>query len=77
VVKDRDYAFARPSLVAFKQRRLQLAAGAPSGRGSRRGIGYDYNHKDVRQHERAVVETAERAYETLVAGWQPRRPANR
>ena len=77
IVKDQDYAFARPSLVAFKQRKLQLAAGAPSKRGSRRGIGYDYNHKDVRDHERAVVQTAERAYETLVAGWQPRRPANR
>jgi transposase len=77
IVKEQDYAFARPSLVAFKQRKLQLAAGAPSARGSRRGVGYDYNHKDVRDHERAVVETAERAYETLVAGWQPRRPNNR
>lgn len=77
IVKQQDYAFARPSLVAFKQRKLQLAAGAPSARGGRRGVGYDYNHKDVRDHERAVMETAERAYETLVAGWQPRRPVTR
>ena len=77
IVKQQDYAFARPSLVAHKQRKLQLSAGVASQRGNRRGVGYDYNHKDVRDHERAVVESAERAYETLVAGWQPRRPTTR
>jgi transposase len=30
VTKDQDYAFARPSLVAHKRRKLELAAGAPS-----------------------------------------------
>lgn len=29
------------------------------------GVGYGYNHKDVRDHERAVMETAEHAYGTL------------
>jgi transposase len=77
IVKQQDYAFARPSLVAFKHRKMQLASGQPSQRGNRRGVGYDYNHKDVRDHERAVIKTAERAYETLVAGWQPHRPTSR
>ena len=68
-----DYAFARPSLVAFKQRKLALTAGAPRAH-ARRGPGYDYNDKQLRRHEREVIEVAERAYETLIAGWQPRRP---
>lgn len=41
---------------------------------ARRGPGYDYNDKQLRRHEREVIEVAERAYETLIAGWQPRRP---
>jgi transposase len=36
VTKDQDYAFARPSLVSHKRRKLQLAAGAPSRRGNYR-----------------------------------------
>lgn len=34
VTKDQDYAFARPGLVAHKQRKLELSAGAPSRRGN-------------------------------------------
>lgn len=75
IVKGQDYAFARPSLVAFKRRKMELSAGLPSQRGSRRGVGYDYNHKDVRRHEREVNEAAERAYKTFVAAWQPKRPS--
>ena len=37
ITSEQDYAFARPSLVADKRRKLELAAGAPSGRGSNRG----------------------------------------
>jgi transposase len=75
VTKDTDYAFARPSFVAHKRRKLELAAGAASQRGNRRGSGYAYNDKQHRTAEKALVEQAEHAYEVLVAGWQPRNPA--
>ena len=39
VTKDQDYAFARPSLVTHKRRKLELAAGAPSRRGNHRTPG--------------------------------------
>ena len=74
VTKDEDYAFARPSLVAFKRRKLELAAGAPRAH-SRRGAGYDYNDKQLRRFERDLVEKSEQAYERLVASWRPSRPA--
>ena len=68
-----DYAFARPSLVAFKHRKLELTSGAP-----RRGAPwtrYAYNDKQLRREERELVETAERAYQLLISNWQPHRPA--
>ena len=73
VTKDQDYAFTRPGLNAQKRRRLELTAGAPRAHG-RRGPGFDYNDRDYRHRERQLVETAEHAYETLVAHWQPQRP---
>lgn len=74
--KDEDYAFARPSLVAHKRRKLELAAGAPSRRGNHRLPGAAYNSKSRRDAETAAIEQAERAYEVLVAGWQ-QRPSSR
>lgn len=73
--KDQDYAFARPALVAHKRRKLELAAGAPSRRGNHGLPGAAYNDKQRRNQEKAAVERAERAYEVLVAHWQPKRPA--
>lgn len=75
VTKDQDYAFSRPSLNARKRRSLELAAGAPSRRGSNRGPAHDYNIKHLRDQEREIVEQQERAYEVTVAHWQPQRPA--
>ena len=75
VTKDQDYAFARPSLVAHKRRKLELAAGAPFRRGPTPGPSRDYFIKQLRDQERAIVEQQEHAYEVLVAHWQPRRPA--
>ena len=74
VTREQDYAFTRPGLNAHKRRKLELTAGAPPAHG-RRGSGFDYNDRDYRHRERAFVEQAERAYETLVAHWQPKRPA--
>lgn len=70
---DTDYAFARPSLTAKKQRALELRAGHPARRGQR-GTATAYSLKDVRSRERAVLDQAETAYNHFVAGWQPQRP---
>lgn len=74
VTKDQDYAFARPSLVAHKHRKLELAAGSPSRRGNHGQPRAAYNDTQRRHVERLAVEQAERAYEVLVAHWQPKRP---
>jgi transposase len=74
VTKDQDYAFARPALVTYKRRKLELAAGAPSRRGNYGLPGAAYNDKQRRDEERVAVERAEHAYEVLVAHWQPKRP---
>ena len=58
-VKDQDYAFARPSLVAHKRRKLELAAGAPSRRGNHGTPGAGYNDKTRRQAETVAAERAE------------------
>lgn len=75
VTKGEDYAFARPSLDAHQRRRLELAAGAESRRGPVRGATHDYHIKPLRDREKEIVEHAERAYEVMVAHWQPQRPA--
>jgi transposase len=77
ITKDEDYAFARPSLVAFKRRKLELTAGAPKAHAHRGpGYDYDYNDKDLRRFERELVEKSEHAYERLVATWQTNRPSH-
>jgi transposase len=72
--KGEDYAFARPSLTAHKRRRLELAAGAQPHPGPVPGASRDYHIKQLRDQEAALVEHAERAYEMIVAHWQPRKP---
>ncbi len=77
ISRGEDYAFARPSLNAHKRRTLELAAGATSKRGPVRGATHDYHVKQLRDQERALVEHSERAYEVMVAHWQPQRPTTR
>ncbi len=77
ISRGEDYAFARPSLNAHKRRKLELAAGATSKRGPVRGATHDYHVKQLRDQERALVEHSERAYEVMVAHWQPQRPTTR
>jgi transposase len=74
IANQQDYAFARPSLVAFKERKLELRAGAPRTI-AKRGKGYDYNNKELRRHEREIVEQQERAYAVLAAHWEPHGPS--
>ncbi|HDH25817.1 MAG TPA: IS110 family transposase [Actinobacteria bacterium] len=77
ITKGEDYVFARPSLVAHKRRSLELAAGAESRRGPVAGPSRDYHIAQLRDAEKAIVEQQERAYEVLVAHWQPTKPASK
>jgi len=68
LTRGEDYAFARPSMVRRKLRRLELAAGAP-----RRKSGPQADpvwNTDADTRERRLAEQAERAYERLVADWK-------
>ena len=71
-----DYTWTRPSLVAMKERALQLQAGLPARRGQK-GIAADYSVKTLRDRERTVVENAERAYTRFVGRWKPQGPKRR
>ena len=70
LTKEEDYAFARPALVAMKERQMQLKAGATSRRGGNTpGAARDYSIKELREKERALVEQAEKAYTRFVSAW--------
>lgn len=73
IIRQEDYAFALPSLVAHKQRKLELRAGMPAANG-RKGRAAGYSLKEVRAAERDLAAQAETAYRTMVAAWQPARP---
>jgi len=75
VTKDQDYAFARPSLVSHKRRKLELAAGAPSRRGNYRLPAAAYDDKQTRNEAKHIAEHAERACKVFVAHWHPTKPA--
>ncbi|MDA9520162.1 transposase, partial [Bradyrhizobium sp. CCBAU 11434] len=74
LTKGEDYLWARPALVANKTRAMQLQAGHPQRKGSRRGPAYAYNIKALRKREMLIAAQAERNYERLVSQWKPRRP---
>ncbi|GAA5264572.1 IS110 family transposase [Acidiphilium sp. MT5] len=76
LTKEEDYLWARPALVANKMRAMELQAGLPQRKGSRRGTTYAYNVKELRDQERQLAERAERSYEHLVENWKARRPRN-
>jgi transposase len=64
----------RPALVANKTRAMELQAGHPQQKGSRRGPAYAYNVKTLRDQEILVATQAERSYARFVAQWKPRSP---
>jgi transposase len=76
VVKDEDYAFARPSLTEKKRRALELRAGLPSRRGQR-GRAAAYSLREVRRRENELAAQGEHAYRRLVADWAVKGPAKR
>lgn len=76
MIKGEDYAFAMPSLVAHKQRKLELRAGLPAARG-RKGAAATYSLKQMRAAERDLAAQSEHAYRTMVANWRPTPPATK
>ena len=74
LTRNEDYLWARPVLVANKPRAMELQAGYPQQKGSRRGAAYAYNVKTLRNKEMLIASQAERNYEHFVAQWKPRRP---
>jgi transposase len=74
--KGEDYAFARPSLVRAKRRRLELKAGAPKRKGKRTSASPSAARKG---HEAELAAQAEAAYRRLVADWsaQPKKRRGR
>ena len=71
LTKGEDYRWARPSLVAHKQRAMELAAGQPHKKGNRRGATYAYHVKELRHQEMQIAERAQESYEHFVAAWRP------
>ncbi len=66
LIKGEDYAFARPSRVRAKLRRVELQAGAPPLRTRHGGqrVSTDAAERDA---ERELTERAEVAYQRLIA----------
>ncbi|ACM04038.1 Transposase IS116/IS110/IS902 family protein [Cereibacter sphaeroides KD131] len=61
LAKGEDYVWGRPTLLARKMRKLELAAGAEPRRGQR-GTVYHCNRPELRQADRAGAHHAEQAY---------------
>lgn len=68
LVRDEEYAFARPSLVREKIRRLELLIGAERHRGQRTGA---FARRAQHHLEKELAAQAEIAYERLVKDWTP------
>lgn len=71
-----DYAFARPSLVREKLRRLELLTGATRQPGKRHPVRVFASREQHRLEQQLAVQ-AEHGYRRLVADWQPRPKAVR
>jgi transposase len=73
LTREQDYAFARPSLVREKIRRLELMVGAERHQGKRVGSERAFQTPQRRRLEKELALQAEVAYRRLVADWQPKR----
>jgi len=65
-----DYAFARPSLVREKQRKLELLTGAERRKGKRNPVRV-FATKEQHELEKDLARQAEVAYRRLIQDWQP------
>jgi transposase len=70
LTRGEDYAFARPTLVAQKVRRAELAAGGTRRRGGR-GTRPKVSATERKKLEKELAAQAEVAYRRLVADWRP------
>lgn len=78
LTKDEDYTWARPALVAWKRRKLELQAGEPSRRGgSKPGPASEYSLRAVRDRERQWPGMAEEEYRRFANAWQEQPPPGR
>jgi len=68
--RNEDYAFARPSLVREKIRKLELATGARRRKGRRNPVRVFATPQQHRL-EKQLAAQAETAYRRLVQDWQP------
>jgi len=66
----------RRAHIVRQRTRLELRAGLPAARG-RKGTAARYSLKAVRAAERDLAAQGEAAYRTMVAAWQPARPARK
>lgn len=73
LTKEEDYAFARPSHVRAKVRRVELDAGAPPLQTRHGGQRISANAAE-KAAERELIEHAEAAYRRLIADWKATRP---
>jgi hypothetical protein len=65
-----DYAFARPSLIREKLRRLELMTGAERRQGKRNPIRV-FATSEQHRLDKELAAQAELAYRRLVKDWQP------
>lgn len=78
LTKDEDYTWARPALVAWKRRKLELQAGEPSRRGGNKpGSASEYSLRAVRDRERQWLGMAEDEYQRFASAWQEQPPPGR
>jgi transposase len=69
LTKGEDYAFARPSLLRAKLRRVEINAGAPPLRTRHAGQRISASAAE-REAERELAQHAETAYKQLIADWK-------
>ena len=76
--KEEEYAWARPALMQWKMRELELRAGSASRRGGNKaGPARDYSLKAVRDKERKWLGLAESEYRRFVSRWKEKSPSGR
>jgi transposase len=68
LARNEEYAFARPSLVRQKLRRLELLTGAQRHPGKRTGV---FATRAQHALEKELASQAEIAYQRLVSDWLP------
>jgi transposase len=72
ISRGQDYLWARPALVAWKYRRLELRAGAPRRPGQRGAAANYWASPETREQDRARCIAAEAEYQNFTSKWKLR-----